>query len=170
MKLTIIAAVGIDGVIGVDDIIPWHIPEDLKHFKETTMGKMLLVGHNTFTTLPKKVYEGRRFIVITRNNFNNFDPKQFFFFRNEKGVFKFLKENNDFDHVYVIGGAYIYDMFIDYSDEAIITWVNKKNRNGNKFFPVKKLFINFTAENNSEWIKSKYDYEYKIIKYLKNEN
>jgi dihydrofolate reductase len=67
-KLIIIAAVSVDGVIGIGDKIPWRIPEDFQHFRETTMGHMLLVGYNTYKTLPEKAFEGREYIVLNSNN------------------------------------------------------------------------------------------------------
>lgn len=63
LKYIIIAAVNVDGVIGIDNQIPWRIPEDFQHFRRTTMGNMLLVGYNTFITLPEKAFEGGKYMV-----------------------------------------------------------------------------------------------------------
>ena len=67
-KFILIAAVSVDGVIGIDNEIPWRIPEDFKHFRNTTMGNMLLVGYNTYKTLPAKAFEGREYMVVTGGN------------------------------------------------------------------------------------------------------
>jgi len=169
MKLIIIAAVALDGTIGIGNDIPWHIPEDFKHFKETTMGNMLLVGATTFQTLPPKAYVGRKFIILNQDEFLDLKGTKYHQFKNLNVVLDLLKNGkNNFNKVYVIGGAAIYDLMIDYCDEAIITWVNKTYLNGDKKFPINKLFTNFTVENDCEWMKSKNNYEYKIMKYLRN--
>ena len=64
VKLVAIAAVSVDGVIGVGNTIPWNIPEDFKHFRKTTIDNTLIVGSNTFHTLPEKALENRNFLVL----------------------------------------------------------------------------------------------------------
>lgn len=64
--LTLVAAVGRNGVIGDGSGLPWHIPEDLKHFKEATVGGTMVMGRTTFDSIGKAL-PGRRSIVITRN-------------------------------------------------------------------------------------------------------
>ena len=66
--LALIAAVARNGVIGRDNDMPWHLPEDLKHFRESTMGHAVLMGRRTWDSLPPKVrpLPGRRNIVLTR--------------------------------------------------------------------------------------------------------
>ncbi|MDP2752106.1 MAG: dihydrofolate reductase, partial [Rhodocyclaceae bacterium] len=64
--LTIIAAVAQNGMIGRDGKMPWHLPEDLKHFKTLTMGHPMIMGRKTWESLPGKL-PGRPHIVVTRN-------------------------------------------------------------------------------------------------------
>ncbi|WP_255990012.1 dihydrofolate reductase [Chitinolyticbacter albus] len=64
--LAIISAVGSNGVIGIDNKLPWHLPEDLKHFKALTMGSPMIMGRKTFESLPG-VLPGRRHLVVSRN-------------------------------------------------------------------------------------------------------
>jgi len=131
MKLIIISAVSVDGVIGIGEKIPWRISEDFKHFRETTMGNMLMVGLNTFKNLPSMALEGREFIILNRDE--PFDvikrTVKTFQFRELDTVLELLNNGmNDFNQVFIIGGASIYNLLIDYCDEAIITWVNKTYR------------------------------------------
>ena len=166
MKLILIAAVSMDGVIGIDDKIPWRIPEDFKHFRETTMGNMLLVGATTFLTLPPKAHEGREFIIL--NNGKRFDLKdaKYFQFSALDTVMSLITHDNvNLDKVFVIGGASIYEQLIDYCDEAIITWVNKNYPEGNKKFPIDKLFVNFTPIGTTVWMKSKTGFTFKHTNY-----
>lgn len=165
MKLTIISAVGIDGVIGEDDKIPWYIPEDFKHFRNTTMHGVLLVGYNTYLTLPDKAFEGREYVVICNDDKKIVRPNVYQFNNIEK-AFDFLKSVK----VFVIGGAMIYNDLIEYCDEAIITWVNKKTPFGNKRFPLVKLFTYFDVVENQEWQKSISGLEYKVTKFIRNPN
>ncbi|MDP1611364.1 MAG: dihydrofolate reductase [Sulfuritalea sp.] len=67
--LTLIAAVARNGVIGIDNRLPWHLPADLKHFKALTMGHTVIMGRKTWESLPEKFrpLPGRRNIVVTRN-------------------------------------------------------------------------------------------------------
>jgi dihydrofolate reductase len=165
VKLIIIAAVSVDGVIGIDNEIPWRIPEDFKHFRNTTMGNMLLVGYNTFKTLPPKAFEGREYIVLNSN-----DPIEdlvgVYQFRELSTVFYLIEDDKTkFDKIFVAGGAMVYDTLIDHCDECIITWVNKEIPNGNKRFPIVKLFTNFEVYSDQDWQMSKTGLEYRIVFY-----
>ena len=172
MKLIIIAAVSVDGVIGIGDDIPWHISEDFKHFKKTTMGNMLLVGATTFKTLPPKAHEGREFMILNNGErFKNLETIQYYQFGELDTVLTLLHHPNVLlDKAYVIGGASIYSALIDYCDEAVITWVNKTYPDGDKRFPIDKLFANFDPYSEMEWQKSKSGLSYKITKYERSED
>jgi len=168
MKLIIIAAVSVDGVIGINNDIPWRIPEDFQHFRETTMDNILLVGATTFQTLPPKAHEGREFIILNSGDYLDLKGTKYYQFKDFEVVMELLGNGrNDFDTLYVIGGSSIYYLMIDYCDEAIITWVNKTfdDLKGAVMFPISKLFTNFTADGDTEWLKSKTGVEYKITNY-----
>lgn len=64
--ITIVLARAMNGVIGKDGTLPWHIPADLKRFKKLTMGSAMIMGRKTFDSLPG-VLPGRRHIVLTRD-------------------------------------------------------------------------------------------------------
>src|SRR6188474_1383384 len=64
--ITIVLARAINGVIGRDNQLPWHIPGDLKRFKALTMGSVMIMGRKTFDSLPR-LLPGRRHIVLTRD-------------------------------------------------------------------------------------------------------
>ena len=63
--LTLVAAKARNGVIGINNTLPWHLPEDLKHFKAVTLGKPVLMGRKTYDSIGRAL-PGRRNIVITR--------------------------------------------------------------------------------------------------------
>ena len=65
--ISLVVAVGQNGVIGRRGALPWRIPDDLKRFKALTMGKPVIMGRKTWDSLPKKPLPGRTNIVVTRN-------------------------------------------------------------------------------------------------------
>lgn len=166
MKLIAIAAVSLDGVIGVGDRIPWRIPEDFRHFRNTTMGNILLVGKATYLTLPKKAYEGREYIVLNGGaRIPDLDPNHFQFSSIDTVLHLLENQNTAIDKVYVIGGASIYKQLLDYCDEAIITWVDKFIPEGDKRFPIMKLLEEFECTNSADWQISETGTQYKIRHY-----
>jgi len=165
MKLIIIAAVSVDGVIGIGDEMPWRIPEDFKHYRETTMGHTLICGSKTFKSLPQKAHEGRKFIILSSKYDDSLDKLKYSQFTNVDNMLKSI-EHWDKD-VYVIGGESVYEQLIDYCDEAVITWVNKMYSNGDKKFPITKLFANFEMLGDESWVKSTSDISFKITYYRK---
>jgi len=171
IKLIIIAAVSVDGVIGIDNEIPWRIPEDFKHFRNTTMGNMLLVGHNTFKTLPEKAFEGREYMVVCGDNPIYDHSCNVYQFSQLDTVLSLLyDEKTDIDRIFVAGGAMIYESLIDRCDECIITWVNNTYPNGNKKFPIVKLFTTFVPYSDQEWQMSKTGLQYKVTHYKRQFN
>ncbi|GAB2525708.1 dihydrofolate reductase [Paramicrobacterium agarici] len=66
MTITLVAAMGRNRVIGADGGMPWHLPEDLKHFKKTTLGTTMIMGRRTFDSIGRPL-PGRRTIVVTRD-------------------------------------------------------------------------------------------------------
>ena len=69
MRVSIVVATDLDGIIGRDNRLPWHLPADLQRFKAVTMGKPMIMGRKTWESLPEKFrpLPGRRNIVVTRN-------------------------------------------------------------------------------------------------------
>lgn len=69
MELIVIAAVARDGAIGRDGVMPWHLPADLKHFRQVTQGHPVVMGRKTWDSLPARFrpLPGRRNVVVTRN-------------------------------------------------------------------------------------------------------
>ncbi len=115
-EITLILARAANGVIGADGKMPWHLPADLRRFKQLTMGRPMIMGRKTFDSLPA-ILEGRRHIVLTRDR----DWQ-------EEGaepvatVEEALKLANA-PHVMVIGGAEIYQLFLPLADRIELTEV-----------------------------------------------
>jgi len=120
-EVVLILAVARGGVIGADGGLPWRLPEDLKRFKELTMGKPVVMGRKTFESLPAAL-PGRRNIVLTREagwsapgaDVAN-DPESALWIADPDG---------SGTEIAVIGGAEIYDLLEPFADRAEITEVH----------------------------------------------
>ncbi len=133
MKKIIISAVAKNGVIGRSTgEMPWHSKEEFQHFKSTTFGFPIIMGRVTFETLGKPL-KGRLNIILTkRSNFNyNFDEVKIFNTLTE--AYKFCEEQN-FEKVFVIGGAQIYKEALGTIDEMLISIMDFE-ADGDVFFP-----------------------------------
>lgn len=133
MKKIIIAAVAKNNVIGKDGIMPWHSKEDLKHFKETTMGFPLIMGRKTFFSMGGKPLKGRLNIVLTRDK--NFEKphKDVLVFSTIEDAYNHCEEEN-YGKVFVTGGGEIYKKEINNVDELLISEMNVEVE-GDTFFP-----------------------------------
>ncbi len=125
MKLIIIAALNRKRVIGRGGKIPWHIPEDLKRFKELTMGHALLMGRKTYESIGKKL-PGRRNVVITSQSLPNIEHYH--------SIDEALGAVKEEEKVFVIGGGEIFRQTMHRVDELFLTVVNNEE-SGDAFFP-----------------------------------
>ncbi len=114
--IIMVAARADNGVIGVDGDLPWRIPADLRHFKQITKGRPMIMGRKTFDSLPG-LLEGRRHIVLTRDADWEEEGAEI-----AHSVDEALKLANG-PHVCVIGGAEIYRLFLPHADRIELTEV-----------------------------------------------
>lgn len=129
--ITLIAAVAKNNCIGSNGKLPWHIPEDFEHFKRHTMGKMVLMGRKTWESLPPKFrpLPNRTNVVITRQKGYDVPPGVEVYPTIDDAVAAHAA-----DHVYVIGGAQLYEQTIGRADHLIITHIDR-TVDGDAFFP-----------------------------------
>lgn len=106
------------GAMGRGGALPWHLPEDLKHFKRLTIEKPVVMGRKTFESIGKPLAH-RRNIVLTRNT--AFSPEGVEVARSVGEVFEMTA--ND-PQIAVIGGAEIFNEFASYVDTAFVTEVD----------------------------------------------
>lgn len=128
-NLSLIVAVGKNMEIGKDNKLLWHIPEDLKFFKEKTSGKTIIMGSNTFYSLPK-LLPNRHHIVLTLDDYKFPDEVEVYYDFNT--LLKALDARDE--EMFIIGGAAIYSLFIDYVDSMYITEIDKEY-DADKYFP-----------------------------------
>lgn len=161
MLYSIILACSLNGGIGYDNTIPWHIKEEMKLFKKITTGNInylemnaVIMGRNTWDSLPNKPLENRLNIVITSDkNFLNYD--NLISFTSLDDAFNYCKKNsNKIREVFVIGGKTIYDSCLyneKYSKniERIYLSVIYNNYDSNVFIDLKYILTNYYPNINS---------------------
>ncbi len=113
-EIILVLARAANGVIGADGAMPWHIPADLRHFKQITKDRPMIMGRKTFDSLPG-ILPGRRHIVLTRDTAWEEDGAEAV-----HSVEQALKVANS-PHVCVIGGAEIYALFLPLADRIELT-------------------------------------------------
>lgn len=125
------------GVLGKNGKLPWHYPEDLKHFYNTTADFPLVMGRNTFLSMPSHYFMKRVSIIFTHSP-HQFDRSANLIF--VTSLAEFLSIDKQFNELYVIGGAQIYNLFLKENliQEFILTRI-KKSYEGDVFFPLSLL-------------------------------
>ncbi len=113
-EVTLVLARAANGIIGADGKMPWHIPADLRRFKQLTTDRPMIMGRKTFDSLPA-LLEGRRHIVLTRDENWTDDGAEV-----AHSVADALRMANA-PHVMVIGGAEIYRLFLAIADRIELT-------------------------------------------------
>ena len=129
MKITIVAAIASNNVIGKKNSLPWDIPEDLKRFKQLTSGHTILMGRKTFDSIGRPL-PNRTNIVMTKDT--NYQKEGVEIVFDEKEALNLIKELNQ--EVFIIGGSKIYELFEPWATSLMITRV-LKDFEGDAFFP-----------------------------------
>ncbi len=152
-------AVSENNVIGKNNDLPWHLPEDLKHFKELTLGKTVVMGRKTYESIVarlKKPLPGRKNVVITRQKNFIVPPEVLVFNSIEEAI-----NNLPSEDLYIIGGSEIFKLAMPLAGEMLVTRVTGEYE-GDAFFP---------EVDGSIWQKveeEKHD-GYSFVKYKRNE-
>lgn len=125
--MNFIVAMNESGVIGKDNKLPWHLPEDLERFKTLTTNHIIVMGRRTFDSLPKKPLPNRIHVVITKDltkcllNYPNANNVFFVTFENVFMLLFELKSDNENKEVFVIGGSDIFRLLFDSCKTMYIT-------------------------------------------------
>jgi dihydrofolate reductase len=149
MIISLILAASEDNAIGKNNGLLWHLPNDLKFFKNTTWGMPVVMGRKTYESIAGEPLPGRFNIVITRSkDFNPGDPSVWLVNTLEEALVK-AKETNC-KEVFIAGGGEIYALALPMADRIYLTRVHAR-------FPDAEVF--FRDFNEKEWVlKSKLDF------------
>lgn len=121
MKLAVIAALARNGAIGLKGAMPWRLPADLAHFRQTTLGCPVVMGRKTWDSLPTtfRPLPGRRNIVVTRNASWSAAGAEV-----APSLETALNALADAERVFVIGGGELYMQALPHADELVLTEID----------------------------------------------
>jgi dihydrofolate reductase len=135
MIVSLIVAVSENGVIGKDNDLIWHLPKDMRFFKETTMGHHVIMGRKNFESIPHKYrpLPDRTNIVITRQS--EYKAKGCIVVNSVEAALEIAKNNGDIEP-FIIGGGQIYKLALEANlvDKIYLTKV-RHSFEGDTFFP-----------------------------------
>ena len=127
--ITILAAVARNGVIGVDGGLPWHLPDELRLFKELTLGHVLVMGRRTYESVGRPL-PGRTTVVVTRRP--DWEPEGALRAGSVEEALVMAREIDD--EVFVVGGAQVYAEALPATDRLALTFVDAEPE-GDTVFP-----------------------------------
>ncbi|MEO8087542.1 MAG: dihydrofolate reductase [Bacteroidota bacterium] len=134
MILSIIVAVSENNVIGRNNDLPWHLPRDMKFFKDTTMGHCVVMGRKNFDSITEKYrpFAGRTNIIVTRQK--DFQATGTTTVHSIEAAIDFAKSKNETE-CFIIGGGQIFEQSLKYCDRVYLTRIHHSFE-GDVHFPV----------------------------------
>ena len=124
-----IAAMADDRVIGINNSLPWKLPNDMKWFRQNTLGKPIVMGRKTFESFGAKPLPGRTNIIITRDK--NYTADECIIVHS---IDEAIQAAGDVEEIMIIGGASFYEQMLPKADRLYITFVHTKVE-GDAWFP-----------------------------------
>lgn len=128
--LSIIVAVAENGVIGKDNKLIWHLPADLKRFKEITTGHTIIMGRKTFESLGR-VLPNRKHVILCNDMEMNVDNENVEILEDISMLDKYIQDTEEH---FIIGGATIYKLLMPKANKIYLTLIHKKF-DGDVYFP-----------------------------------
>lgn len=157
--ISIIVAVGKNNEIGKDNQLLWHLPNDLKYFKQITMGLPVIMGRKTYESIGRPL-PGRVNVIITRNS--NFQPEGCIVVDSIQNAMKATMPAND---IMIIGGAEIYTQTLPIADRIYVTEVEAELE-ADKFFPSidNSYWEEISRKHNSKDEKNEFNHDFVVYK------
>jgi len=158
MLISIIVIMSRNGVIGVNNQLPWHLPKDLKWFKTNTLGKPIAMGRKTYESVGKPL-PGRENIVITRDL--NFTAPGCTVMHSLEAVLEYTK---DVEELMIVGGAQIYEQALPLTQRLYLTRVQAEIA-GDRYFPSwdPQQWQQIMVEHHYADDKHAYDFDFEIL-------
>lgn len=120
------------GVIGKDQTMPWHLPAELQHFKQTTLGQAIVMGRVTFDGMGRRVLPGRTSIILTRDESYQVEDERVLVFHSVQAVLDWYEEQEK--ALFIIGGSQIISAFEPHLQGLIQTQIDA-DMEGDTYFP-----------------------------------
>lgn len=162
-KLALIAAIAKNNAIGFENKLLYWLPNDLKRFKELTTGHTIIMGSNTFRSLPKGALPNRRNIVLSRKE------KEFPGCETFSSLEEALANCNGTELVYVIGGEMLYRVALPLADILCLTEIDDTPEKADAFFPEFTRSDWEIIEQEEHTPDEKHAFNYRFVTYLKRE-
>ena len=162
MTISLVVAAAENNAIGKDNQMLWHLPNDLKYFKNITWGLPILMGRKTFESFGGgKPLPGRANLILTHNK--NYHPAGTVVVNNLDDVFFFVNEN-DFNELMVIGGGEIYNLMLPKANKIYLTRVHHSFTDADAFFPLidEKKWIKKSVQDFAMDDKHQYAYSFEM--------
>ena len=157
--ISIIAAVAKNRAIGYENKLIYWLPNDLKRFKALTTGHTIIMGRNTFLSLPKGALPNRRNIVLSRST-KDFPGCDVY-----SSLEEALKHCAPDEDIYIIGGASVYHQALKIADRLCLTEINDTPETADTFFPP---YDDWKEESREDHEKDeRHEYEYSFVDYIK---
>ncbi len=162
--LSIIVAKAKNNIIGKDNKLLWHLPDDLKRFKELTIGHNIIMGRKTFESLGK-ILPNRKHIVFTQNPNFNIDNENVQIVHSMLEIQEYIENSEE---NFVIGGAMIYNLLMPYVTKMYITEI-EKDFQGDAFFPRidTQIWKEVSREKGIKDENNDFDYDYVVYERIK---
>ena len=157
--ISIIAAVAKNRAIGYENKLIYWLPNDLKRFKALTTGHTIIMGRNTFLSLPKGALPNRRNIVLSRST-KDFPGCDVY-----SSLEEALKHCTPDEDIYIIGGASVYRQALKIADRLCLTEINDTPEKADTFFPPYDDWKEESRENHEK--DERHEYEYSFVDYIK---
>lgn len=146
MSISMIAAIGKNFELGKGNDLIWHFKEDMKFFKETTIGNTVIMGRKTFESLPKALPNRRNIVITTNANYHPVGAEI------ATGIEEALDKCKG-ENVFIIGGGKIYTEFLPYAQKLYLTEIEDTCEDADTFFPkfdkgkyAKKQLTDYTVD------------------------
>jgi dihydrofolate reductase len=160
-QLSIIVAVANDNVIGINNTLPWHLPEDLKRFKALTMGHHIIMGRKTYESLGR-LLPGRTTVIVTRNKRYQVEGAIIV-----NSLDQALESCGNDNEAFLIGGAELYQIGLDKADKLYLTEVHASFE-GDAFLPT--FYLEQWQEITREKYEAKNGLSFSYITYQRTQN
>lgn len=163
MSINLIWAQTNNRVIGKENTIPWQLPEDMAHFKTQTLAKTVLMGANTWRSLPERFrpLPGRKNIVISRKSAAEYPGATVY------NDLKIALDNHKNEELWIIGGGRIYADTIQLATKLVITQINI-NIHGDTLAPeIDQKIWQLDKAESSPWLTAKNGLQYRYLYYTK---
>jgi dihydrofolate reductase len=151
--ISIIVCMSQNKVIGINNKLPWKLPEDMAYFKKTTVGKSVLMGRKTYDSIGKALKDRENYILTKNKDYIS----------NDSIVIHDIKEISGKEDLFIIGGSEIYKQTLAIADRLYITKINH-NFEGDTYFPDFNLgeWEEVSNEKGIKDEKNPYDYDFII--------